>query len=66
MSVWCEHCQDHYPESHYTDEGHKIGPEWGPTGWEMFVIRAVWSSDNDGKTVGQLRAELEAEREARS
>lgn len=37
MSVWCEHCRDHFPESHYElgPEGyevHKTGEQYGPTG----------------------------------
>jgi hypothetical protein len=34
FGVWCEHCRDHFSDSHYTadDISHAVGDEYGPYG----------------------------------
>lgn len=53
MSVWCEHCRDHYPEEHYDEDGnHFVGKEWGPTG-EGLALRRSMSEDGGGVSRGR-------------
>ena len=35
MSVWCEHCRDHYPEDHYRGGRHRVGRDFGVTGTDL-------------------------------
>ncbi len=37
MAKWCEHCRDHYPTEHYSEDGmeHLAGWEYGPVGRSM-------------------------------
>lgn len=33
MSIWCEHCRDHFDVDHYDEDGdHIVGPDAGPFG----------------------------------
>ena len=38
---WCGNCQDHYDVEHHDENGHKVGPEFGPTGLEMWKLREI-------------------------
>lgn len=41
--TWCAWCQGAFPVDHFAEDGmyHKAGPEFGPTGLELWKMREV-------------------------
>lgn len=68
MSVWCEHCRDHYPEDHYENDRHKVGVEYGPTGRDRKLRQIIETSDerSSDETVRLLREVLNTGKERES
>jgi hypothetical protein len=43
-TMWCEFCNDNFEIDHFEDNapyGHKVGPEYGPTGLTMWKLREL-------------------------
>jgi hypothetical protein len=56
-SIWCEHCRDHFPESHYDENGaHAVGAECGPCG---DLLAAREERDELLRRVEELERQLE-------
>lgn len=64
MSVWCEHCRDHFLESHYNNaDEHMVGAQYGHVGETMEILRDVAQAgvEFDDPRVGYVTVQIDRE-----